>query len=341
MIKSHLLGAALLVVVFGEQSIAGIIIANTFDGGVEGGTIQRADFDGSPLQNVIVSAAFNSGTDLRLPRAIAFDSAGNLYFSTLSSGFAGDPAHVGKIYRSAPDGASVVEIVVANSPRDIDVDPSNAHVYWVDAGTRSLHRSNLDGSEAIELISGLHAPEGLAIDAVNGQLFWTSNESIQPSGNVLPTIMRAHLNGSGITTVVTGAIGNIFHDVDVDPLSGFLYWSSANQSTGIGAISRSTLFGPNSVDLFSGLENPFGLALNTSDSQIYWAAEQAGKIQRGQLSGGGSITEIVSGLQRPFDVNLEFPVIGAVTEPASLAIWGIGLVGLVAGWRRRCKKVIY
>lgn len=47
--------------------------------------------------------------------------------------------------------------------------------YWADAAAGAIRRSNLDGSGAEDVVAGLDAPYGLALDPIAGVLLWTNS----------------------------------------------------------------------------------------------------------------------------------------------------------------------
>ena len=50
---------------------------------------------------------------------------------------------------------------------DISIDMENDHLYWLDQNIRKLFRSDLDGSNRIEILSNLPAPIAIAMDTIN------------------------------------------------------------------------------------------------------------------------------------------------------------------------------
>jgi hypothetical protein len=52
-------------------------------------------------------------------------------------------------------------------PAGISIDMKNDHLYWLDYSIRKLFRSDLDGSNRIEILSDLPTPTAMAMDTVN------------------------------------------------------------------------------------------------------------------------------------------------------------------------------
>ena len=45
-------------------------------------------------------------------------------------------------------------------------------LYWTDYLTGKIQRANLDGTEIEDLVAGLDAPEGIALDVSSGKMYW-------------------------------------------------------------------------------------------------------------------------------------------------------------------------
>uniref|UniRef100_A0A3B4ZG68 EGF-like domain-containing protein n=1 Tax=Stegastes partitus TaxID=144197 RepID=A0A3B4ZG68_9TELE len=56
----------------------------------------------------------------------------------------------------------------------IDYDPVEGYVYWTDDEVRAIRRSNIDGSNAMMLVTTeINHPDGIAVDWVARNLYWT------------------------------------------------------------------------------------------------------------------------------------------------------------------------
>ena len=156
--------------------------------------IQRADLDGSMVEDVLTTAA--------TPLSLAIDgTGGKIYWSEEK-----DVIDV-VIRRGNLDGTGVETLLTLGSDvvgvGGLALDLTNQTLYWGQtstADTGSLWRSNLNGTSPSAIISnGLDEIEEIALDVVGGKVYWT-----QPD---LAEIQRANLNGSMIETVVTtGAV---------------------------------------------------------------------------------------------------------------------------------------
>lgn len=156
------------------------------------------------------------------------------------------------------------------------------HIYWTtSAGT--IGRANLDGTDAITLITGGSGTFGIEVDT--NHIYWANNTG---------TIGRANLDGSGVNqSFISGASGP--DDVEVD--SAHIYWANA----GNGTIGRANLDG-------SGVDQSFisgisGLgALEVDSGHIYWS-RSGGTIGQANLNGTGVIT-LITGISNLSDVEV-------------------------------------
>ncbi len=70
-------------------------------------------------------------------------------------------------------------------------------MYWIDWGLGTIHCAGLDGSNVETLVTGLSSPQGIAVDAEGGKMYWT----IGSSGG-RNEIYRANLDGSQVEDLV-------------------------------------------------------------------------------------------------------------------------------------------
>ena len=167
-------------------------------------------------------------------------------------------------------------------------------LYWSDWGTDKIQRSDLDGSNVEDLVSGagLNGPDGLSLDLSGGKIYWADAGTNK--------IQRANLDGSGVEDLVTGL--GIPYGLALDVSGGKVYWTTRLTNK----IQRSNLDGSAVEDLVtSGLTFPGALALDVSGGMMYWTNSGSGKIQRSNLSGSGVEDLVTSGLSSPTGLALD------------------------------------
>ncbi len=172
------------------------------------------------------------------------------------------------------------------TPRGLALDGVAGKLYWADYGTDKIQRSNLDGTEVEDVITGLHSPLGLALDGVAGKLYWADYGTDK--------IQRSNLDGTEVEDLITSGL-RVPRGLALDASAGKLYWSDS----GTDKIQRATLDGTEVEDVIaSGLDVPRGLALDAGAGKLYWSDSGTDKIQRVNLDGSG-VEDVVAGLHTP------------------------------------------
>ena len=206
---------------------------------------------------------------------------------------------------------------------------SGGTMYWTAQTGRSsgtINRANLEGSGVTVLTSILSVPIGIAVDSVEGKLYWTNSRG---------RVQRAALDGSGIENVVedlsdprhiafrNGYIywtegGDSIHRVkmngqevvedvatDLEGVGGLavggekLYWTE-QMGKSSGTIMSANLDGTEFETLTSILSVPIGISLDAAGRKLYWTNAR-GRIQRSALN-GAYIENVVEGLMAPSGV---------------------------------------
>ncbi len=196
-------------------------------------------------------------------------------------------------------------------------------IYWTDLTTGKIVRTDIDGTDKTELVTGLSNPSGIALDVSAGKIYWTD----QGFGKIL----AANLDGSDETDVLTG----LSKPTAIALTSSKIYWTdtsdykiySANldgssqtplvsnvSSSGIAVTSSkiywtdysadkirsADLTGSNQTDLITTGSSPAGI--DVTSSYIYWVDTLADKIQYAPIAGGTATDLITTGLNVPRSV---------------------------------------
>lgn len=186
------------------------------------------------------------------PYGVAADAQrGKLYWTELYTNPAGIDGMVKSIPLTGGSPASVLQ--TQGHPYDIVYDPVGGRLYWTQHF--SILPRSLGGSYGIavlnpltglpdRVVSGLaYTPVGIAVDGVNGKLYWTGNSAVH----------RCNLNGTGVETIVSGADNP--HGIAVDPELGKVYWGEN------GRIRQANLDGTVVQTILDGLGQIIGLSL--------------------------------------------------------------------------------
>ena len=233
--------------------------------------IQRADLDGSNVEDLVSDAGLDG------PDGLALDqSGGKIYWTNVGSN---------KIQRADPDGSNVEDLITSglNVPYGLALDPSGGKMYWTNRQTGKIQRADLDGTSIEDLLTlpGLAFPGELALDVSAGKMYWTNPGSDK--------IQRANLDGANVEDLVTSGL-NSPTGLALDLSGGKIYWTDR----GTHKVQRANLDGSNVEDLVaSGLSTPTGLALDVSGGKMYWTDVDGDKIQRANLD-GSSVEDLVT-----------------------------------------------
>jgi hypothetical protein len=196
-----------------------------------------------------------------------------------------------------------------------------------------------DGTGLATVNPGLPWVNGLAIDAVNGRLYWTDDASntinfgymaspgslalvstgvesphgialdlersrIYWADSILDQIKRCNYLGGAVTVFASIDGPQI---LDFNPANDSLYWTSQSAAPNTGKISRSSVVTPAVVDILTGLDGPLAIAVDPSfnGGTIFWSEAGATKrLRRASLNGTG-ITTILNTTSSTYEIDLE------------------------------------
>ena len=126
------------------------------------GKIQRLNVDGSNFQPNLI-------TDLERPRGLALDvSGGKVYWTEMS----------GRIRRANLDGSNVEGVVATDSGTPMNLVVFDGTVYWTQKTGENLGEIRfvaMDGNSVIRNTFTQGFPVGIALDAVENKLYWTTS----------------------------------------------------------------------------------------------------------------------------------------------------------------------
>ncbi|XP_064475155.1 prolow-density lipoprotein receptor-related protein 1-like [Ornithodoros turicata] len=173
-------------------------------------------------------------------------------------------------------------------PMALDYDVRTQTVYYSDAQKFSIEQRALDGSHRRVFLSrGLNNCEGMAIDWMGRNLFWTDEGHL--------SISVARLDNSTIRKQLISL--NMSHPraIVVDPKGGFMYWSDWSADTypppdreHAGKIERAYMDGTHREDFVTeNIHWPNGLSIDYNKNQLYWCDVYFHRIERIGLDGTG------------------------------------------------------
>ncbi|XP_074601049.1 nidogen-like [Brevipalpus obovatus] len=214
------------------------------------------------------------------PDAECVFSNSNSYHCQCKPGFAGDGydclpknhyegsyliySHGMSLYRipTQPDREGELMISFLNKfPVGIDVDCQKNSIFYTDMITKSLDRSSTNGSQSVELIGGLESPEGVAIDWIARNMYWT--DSLERK------IYVAKINGSYQRALIKTDLVNP-RGLALYPQLGLMFWTDWNragpkiEAAYMDGTGRRTLIQEN-------LKSPNMLAIDYTFQEVCWS----------------------------------------------------------------------
>ena len=247
--------------------------------------IQRANLDDEPLTPEIV---VETHTDW-LNHGTLSPELGKFYW-TESDELATED-WVGSVWNVSLSGGETPEnLSKVNAPGGLSVDTKNEMLYWTVPALGIIRQASLAEPDLVEdLITELEQPEDIAVDAVDGKIYWTENQdgvwSIE-----MATLDGAHLGTFAFEDEFDDFLGGSTLAIDV--IEKRVYW------TGEEKIVAKNIDGTINNKIAKGLKNPLGITVDSLNRQVYWTEPSEGIIKRSNLD--GTRTRIlISGLVNP------------------------------------------
>ena len=245
-------------------------------------------FSGDPGgDDDLVGAIWNAQdiVSLDAPGGIAFDLDNKTVYWTVPNS--------GTIRSANLDATMVVDILTdLNQPEDIAIDSIGGKIYWTEGSREnengepmdvwSIRRANLDGTdwEVFDAWDKTPEPRGLAMDAANRVLYFTTQKTHWDDGSIQAINVDNKNHWRWIARGLNKPLGIV-----VDTVHDQLYWTEPLE----GVIKRSNLDGTVSTVILGGLVNPIGITVDPHNGKIYFTVRETGghmgKIQCANLDG--------------------------------------------------------
>jgi len=265
-----------------------------------GGYILEVSADGSTQKALVTSQSFPDGIDV--------DLDGNRVFWTCM----GVPGRdQGEIYSAKLDGSDVKCIVprgVANTPKQLVVEPVSKKIYFTDREGMSVLRANYDGSDVEVLVRNGHWKAegfedqtkwcvGIAVSPKLGKFYWTQKGfSKAGKGRIFSAAIETPA-GPGARADIQLVQDKLPEpiDLEIDESSDTLYWTDRGELPFGNSVNRAKLDPATGLFASTGDGKPYdvivrhlneaiGLKLDVENGHMY-LTDLGGSLYRCNLDG--------------------------------------------------------
>jgi DNA-binding beta-propeller fold protein YncE len=213
--------------------------------------VYRARLDGTGKTTIL--------SGLNNPLGIAVDSAnGYLYYANNGGS---------EVRKCTVAGGGDAQLIAVTDPNDVCLDVANSYVYIACGTDGKIVRCTLTGTGSTDIVTGLSDVIGIDIDLTNSYLYWSNSGATSK-------LQKATAAGASQADVIAATFPR---HLAVDATAGIIYYVETNTDT----LRRCTTGGASDTALITtGLDNPYGVALDQSNNKLYVTATNTQTIQR-------------------------------------------------------------
>ncbi|XP_056271193.1 low-density lipoprotein receptor-related protein 8-like isoform X2 [Pseudoliparis swirei] len=224
----------------------------------------------------------------------------------------------GSVFRVSVDGPEegpALVLTFEGSASGLAVDWIHRLLYWTSTESGSVHVGLLDGSAQRRLVTGLENPSAVAVDPLQGHIFWAQC-------GAAPQIVRANRSGGDRVVLVSSALRRPVA-LSLDVPRQLLFWADR----GTRSISRVSLEGRHRktvVESNGYLDRPLGLAV--FEGFVFWTEEATRSLCRASKHDGLQLQVLLSNISSPGGLAVHHPAL----QPKGPSACGPACVGRCA-----------
>uniref|UniRef100_A0AAY4BR96 Low-density lipoprotein receptor n=1 Tax=Denticeps clupeoides TaxID=299321 RepID=A0AAY4BR96_9TELE len=168
----------------------------------------------------------------------------------------------------------------------LDMNIATKEIYWSDISLKKIYRTSLESSSDLAahnaiVTSDISAPEGIAVDWIHGNIYWTDSSK--------RTISVASADGTLRKTLFSMDLAKP-RAIVVDPIKNFIYWTDWGSPAKIEKAGLNG--GDRNVLVMDNIVWPNGISLDLLNQRLYWVDSKLHTLSSIDVQGGGRRTLI-------------------------------------------------
>ncbi|CAE1155780.1 LRP2 [Acanthosepion pharaonis] len=203
-----------------------------------------------------------------------------------------------EIRRFSPSKRKYSEVFTSHRPQALAFNTQHSTIYWTDSTLKSIHRAYVaetPGPAAKLYITGLQEPNGISVDWISGNIYWTDTAK--------KTISVAAYDGKYSRTLIRNGLRKPYAIV-TNSNTGWMYWTDIDSD--MPTIERAWMTGEKREVLINDrLAYPTGITIDYfMQNRVFWCDAKLNVIESIKPDGSDRVTVVSQGLQNPISLDV-------------------------------------